>query len=267
MCSLQQVKHIVMESVPAATHAARCLQQYLAATSWGAGSTAVEWVPPSAEFAAGALKEGSLEAGPLGEVARQLNGSNELWLALALAAPGTAELAPPQLAALACGLVAADVRAAAPLLPCRGTGMCTSRAVRSCLLQHRQRPPEADRAGSMLLNSAVFMLTQAVSRPQLRCAYEVSAPVWEAAEALEADREALAELQARHGVDCPLELDLRLAGRQCCPQSAVVPTQQGFVWSCRLDCNHAARPRSSCPGPICRVPSVATFRRTAIVSG
>ena len=59
---------------------------------------------------AGALKEGSLEAGPLGEVARQLNGSNELWLALALAAPGTSELQPSQLAALACGLVAADVR-------------------------------------------------------------------------------------------------------------------------------------------------------------
>jgi hypothetical protein len=36
--------------------------------------------------------------------------------------------------------------------------------------------------------------------------------VWEAAEALEGDRAALAELQARHGVDCPLELDLRLAG-------------------------------------------------------
>ena len=53
---------------------------------------------------------------------------------------------------------------------------------------------------------------QAVSRPQLRCAYEASAPVWEAAEALEGDRTALAELQARHGVDCPLELDLRLAG-------------------------------------------------------
>ena len=63
--------------------------------------------------AADALKGGSLEAGPLGEVARQLNGSNELWLALALAAPGTSELQPPQLAALACGLVAADVRAAA----------------------------------------------------------------------------------------------------------------------------------------------------------
>jgi hypothetical protein len=51
-----------------------------------------------------------------------------------------------------------------------------------------------------------------VSRPQLRCAYEASAPVWEAAEALEGDRAALGELQARHGVDCPLELDLRLAG-------------------------------------------------------
>ena len=51
-----------------------------------------------------------------------------------------------------------------------------------------------------------------MSRPQLRCAYEASAPVWEAAEALEGDRAALAELQARHGVDCPLELDLRLAG-------------------------------------------------------
>ncbi len=69
-------------------------------------------LPPAAD----ALKRGSLEAGPLGEVARQLNGSNELWLALALAAPGTSELQPPQLAALACGLVAADVRAAAAWL-------------------------------------------------------------------------------------------------------------------------------------------------------
>ena len=59
---------------------------------------------------------------------------------------------------------------------------------------------------------AVPASLQAVSRPQLRCAYEASAPVWEAAEALEGDRAALAELQARHGVDCPLELDLRLAG-------------------------------------------------------
>lgn len=58
-----------------------------------------------------------------------------------------------------------------------------------------------------------MMILQAVSRPQLRCAYEASEPVWEAAEALEADKAALAELQARHGIDCPLELDLRLAGR------------------------------------------------------
>jgi DSHCT (NUC185) domain len=74
--------------------------------------------PPCPVAGAGALKEGSLEAGPLGEVARQLNGSNELWLALALAAPGTSELQPPQLAALACGLVAADVRVRCTPPPC-----------------------------------------------------------------------------------------------------------------------------------------------------
>jgi hypothetical protein len=63
-------------------------------------------------------------------------------------------------------------------------------------------------------NNSPHVPRQAVSRPQLRCAYEASAPVWEAAEALEGDRAALAELQAAHGVDCPLELDLRLAGEQ-----------------------------------------------------
>jgi DSHCT (NUC185) domain len=80
---------------------------------WVAGTLAGSWARLLLlQSAADALKGGSLEAGPLGEVARQLNGSNELWLALALAAPGTSELQPPQLAALACGLVAADVRAA-----------------------------------------------------------------------------------------------------------------------------------------------------------
>ncbi len=51
-----------------------------------------------------------------------------------------------------------------------------------------------------------------MSRPQLRCAYEASDAVWEAAEALEPDRKALAALQQAHGIDAPLDMDLRLAG-------------------------------------------------------
>lgn len=58
----------------------------------------------------GALVEGSLAARPLGQVARQINGANELWLAMALTAEPLQQLAPPQLAAVLSSLVAPDVR-------------------------------------------------------------------------------------------------------------------------------------------------------------
>lgn len=60
---------------------------------------------------------------------------------------------------------------------------------------------------------------QAVSRPQLRCAYQASEPVWAAAQALAPDRAALAELQAAHGIEAPLEIDLSLAGVVVCCHS------------------------------------------------
>lgn len=60
------------------------------------------------------------------------------------------------------------------------------------------------------------MHVQAVSRPQIKCAYEASKPVLEAVLALEVDQEGLAILQEDIGVDTPLVIDLRLAGDVCC---------------------------------------------------
>lgn len=57
---------------------------------------------------AGALVEGTLAARPLGQVARQINGANELWLALALTSEPLQQLTAPQLAAVLSSLVAPD---------------------------------------------------------------------------------------------------------------------------------------------------------------
>ena len=65
----------------------------------------------------GALEEGTLAARPLGHVARQVAGANELWLALALTAEPVQQLPPPQLAAALSGLIAPDVRLFLCLLP------------------------------------------------------------------------------------------------------------------------------------------------------
>lgn len=65
---------------------------------------------PSAMGTTGALEPGTLAARPLGAVARQLNGANELWLATALSGAATQGLEPPQLAAVVASLVAPDVR-------------------------------------------------------------------------------------------------------------------------------------------------------------
>jgi len=54
--------------------------------------------------------EGTLAARPLGQVARQINGANELWLALALTSEPLQQLTAPQLAAVLSSLVAPDVR-------------------------------------------------------------------------------------------------------------------------------------------------------------
>jgi DSHCT (NUC185) domain len=68
-------------------------------------------MPFCAPDTAGALERGTLTATALGRVARQINGSNELWLAIALTQPVMADLAPPQLAAVLSGIVSGDVRA------------------------------------------------------------------------------------------------------------------------------------------------------------
>jgi len=109
---------------------------------------------------AGALEEGTLKPLPLGDVARQINGTNELWLAMAMAYPAVADLPPAQLASLIAALVSAD----------------------------------------------------AVSRPQMSCAYGPSERVMEVVNGLGDDQLALAVLQDNHGVSLPLDIDLRLCG-------------------------------------------------------
>jgi hypothetical protein len=56
------------------------------------------------------------------------------------------------------------------------------------------------------------LFMQAVSRPQIRCAYEASDAVLEAVAGLEHDQQRLAFLQENVCVDVSLDIDLRLAG-------------------------------------------------------
>lgn len=117
-CTVEGLLDVLVQAYAAALHSGRtlCVPRPLVMTS----AYILMCFPPLCFDLVfpntGALEEGTLKARPLGEVARQLNGSNELWLAAALAAPGTAELQPPQLAALCCGLVASDVRCLLTLL-------------------------------------------------------------------------------------------------------------------------------------------------------
>jgi superfamily II RNA helicase len=84
-------------------------------------------MPFCAPDTAGALERGTLTATALGRVARQINGSNELWLAIALTQPVMADLAPPQLAAVLSGIVSGDVRPSVRLFGARSSFVRPSR--------------------------------------------------------------------------------------------------------------------------------------------
>ena len=58
---------------------------------------------------AGALEPDTLRVLPLGQACRSFQGSNELWLAMALSHPAIGDLNPPQLAAFLGALLSADV--------------------------------------------------------------------------------------------------------------------------------------------------------------
>lgn len=57
-----------------------------------------------------------------------------------------------------------------------------------------------------------ILTSENISKPQIWVAYEPSAQVVDAIQALEADREQLYKVQVQHGVQAPLAIDLRLAG-------------------------------------------------------
>lgn len=57
-----------------------------------------------------------------------------------------------------------------------------------------------------------ILTSENISKPQIWVAYEPTAQVVNAIQALEADREQLYKVQVQHGVQAPLAIDLRLAG-------------------------------------------------------
>ena len=67
-----------------------------------------------------------------------------------------------------------------------------------------------------------ILTSENISKPQIWVAYEPSAEVVNAIQALEADREQLFKVQVQHGVQAPLVVDLRLAGEHRCKVSNFV---------------------------------------------
>ncbi len=64
--------------------------------------------------------------------------------------------------------------------------------------------------------ACALVAPESVSRPSISAAYEPSAAVCEAVQALEPERERLFRLQSQAGLDAPLAVDLRLSGVGCC---------------------------------------------------
>ena len=61
-----------------------------------------------------------------------------------------------------------------------------------------------------------ILTSENISKPQVWVAYEPTAPVVDAVQALEPERERLYKVQVQHGVQAPLAIDLRLAGVTPC---------------------------------------------------
>ena len=65
-----------------------------------------------------------------------------------------------------------------------------------------------------------ILTSENINRPQLWVAYEPTAEVVQAVEALEGSRERLFRVQVQHGVQAPLAIDLRLAGEALLSQGS-----------------------------------------------
>lgn len=61
-----------------------------------------------------------------------------------------------------------------------------------------------------------ILTSENISKPQVWVAYEPTAQVVDAVQALEPERERLYKVQVQHGVQAPLAIDLRLAGISFC---------------------------------------------------
>lgn len=61
-----------------------------------------------------------------------------------------------------------------------------------------------------------ILTSENISKPQVWVAYEPTAEVVDAVQALEPERERLYKVQVQHGVQSPLAIDLRLAGMTFC---------------------------------------------------
>lgn len=134
-----------------------------------------------------------MQATSLGEVARQVSGENELWLATALTHAALQARTPPS------PNLHLQVFAATSFMPA-----CVLNPLLSAelLLQNL--------AASQLAGVASALIAaESASRPAISAAYEPSQPVCHAIEALEADRERLYDLQLQAGVAQPLNSTLR----------------------------------------------------------
>ena len=60
-----------------------------------------------------------------------------------------------------------------------------------------------------------IMTGENISKPQVWAAYEPTPAVIAAVQALEGEREQLYKAQVQHGIQAPLSMDLRLAGKHC----------------------------------------------------
>ena len=64
-----------------------------------------------------------------------------------------------------------------------------------------------------------ILTSENISKPQVWVAYEPTAQVVDAVQALEPERERLYKVQVQHSVQAPLAIDLRLAGMTLCVEA------------------------------------------------
>ena len=173
---------------------------------------------------------------PLGEVAREISGENELWLATALTHAASAG----RLTETCCRrlLIPASAQGLCIILHCQAGHCLGAWLLDACgmpwplALCLRCAAEDAAAmqglASSQLAGVASALIApESVPRgPTISAAYEPSQPVCDAIEALEADRGRLYNLQLQAEVFQPLNIDLRLSG-ELMHTSLPLPTVTG----------------------------------------